>query len=233
MELTILVIISIIQSIIGVGVLLFGTPIFLLLGYSFFETLVLLLPISIIISVMTVFQNRNVDIDKTSLFLLLSSIVIGTYFAVEKIQNISLLIISIILLATFIFNLFSLNQKNSFYKNKNFSFSFIGLLHGVSNQGGALLLWFFSNTYDDKSSIRSNVALAYGLMASFQLITLIFIDFTKIINIINFGNIIIPLISFLVGSIIFKSFSADLFKKLVNIFIGIFGILLLYKFLIS
>jgi len=38
------------QSLFGVGLLLFGTPVFLLLGNNFESTLTLILPVSIIIS---------------------------------------------------------------------------------------------------------------------------------------------------------------------------------------
>ena len=41
---------SIVQSLIGVGILLFGTPILLLFGFHYFEVLNVLLPISIIIN---------------------------------------------------------------------------------------------------------------------------------------------------------------------------------------
>jgi uncharacterized membrane protein YfcA len=41
---------SVIQSVFGVGVLLFGTPLLLLLGYEFVDALGVLLPVSIAIS---------------------------------------------------------------------------------------------------------------------------------------------------------------------------------------
>ena len=41
-----------IQSIFGTGVLLFGTPLFLIMGYSFHFTLTILLPTSILISLL-------------------------------------------------------------------------------------------------------------------------------------------------------------------------------------
>ena len=61
MELSYLVFIvalfSIIQSIFGVGLLLFGTPTLLLIGYSYSETLWVLLPCSIVISLIQTFDN--------------------------------------------------------------------------------------------------------------------------------------------------------------------------------
>ncbi len=234
MELFILIIISIIQSVIGVGVLLFGTPIFLLIGYSFFETLVLLLPISIIISLLTIIQNRDINFDIKSLIFLVFFIILGTYFAVEKIQSISILIISITLLITFIFNLFSPHIiSQNFANNKNIILSFIGLLHGITNQGGALLLWFFSNSLKNKILIRSNVAFTYGIMATFQAITLVTIDFRGTFELMKLNNVLIPIISFFLGSYLFRNIRGNEFKKVVNIFIGIFGILLFYKFIFS
>ena len=46
----IVIILSIIQSIFGVGILLFGTPTLIYLDYSFINTLNILLPCSLLIS---------------------------------------------------------------------------------------------------------------------------------------------------------------------------------------
>ena len=50
---------SLIQSIFGVGLLLLGTPTFLLLGYNYFEVLNILLPYSILISVLQIIFNKG------------------------------------------------------------------------------------------------------------------------------------------------------------------------------
>ncbi len=232
MTLAILVVISVVQSIFGVGVLLFGTPIFLLLGYTFFETLVFLLPVSIVISTMTLLQNSKIETERKSYFVLVISIIAGTYFAIEKIQDWMVLIIALILIMTCIANFVNSEKiNNRFMGNKRLAFSFIGLIHGTTNQGGALLLWFFNGQYNDKAYVRSNIAVAYGIMACFQLITLLLIDFGAVINIFNWKNLAIPIVSFLIGSYIFKSVSAESYRTLSNIFIGIFGACLLYKYI--
>ena len=41
----IVIITSVIQSLVGIGVLLFGTPLMLILGFNYFELLNILLPI--------------------------------------------------------------------------------------------------------------------------------------------------------------------------------------------
>ena len=48
---------TVIQSLFGVGILLFGTPLLLLLGYDFSYTLSVLLPISIAINMLQVVKH--------------------------------------------------------------------------------------------------------------------------------------------------------------------------------
>ncbi len=47
---------SVMQSLFGVGVLLFGTPLLLLAGYPFLQSLLILLPISISINVLQILE---------------------------------------------------------------------------------------------------------------------------------------------------------------------------------
>ncbi|WP_367155723.1 hypothetical protein [Methylomonas sp. HYX-M1] len=54
---------AIVQSIFGAGVLLFGTPILLLLGYDFVDALVVLLPISLVINGLQIAKHHaNIDV---------------------------------------------------------------------------------------------------------------------------------------------------------------------------
>ena len=58
----IVVVTSFIQSIFGVGVLLFGTPLLLLRGYSFIDAVVILLPISLAINLIQIAKDyRGAD----------------------------------------------------------------------------------------------------------------------------------------------------------------------------
>ena len=58
-EISILFSLVIFQSLFGVGLLLFGTPIFLLLGNNFESTLILILPVSITISLLQLVYHKN------------------------------------------------------------------------------------------------------------------------------------------------------------------------------
>ncbi|MBU1344056.1 MAG: hypothetical protein KKD66_20775 [Proteobacteria bacterium] len=56
---------SLIQSVFGVGVLLFGTPILLALGYDFIKAITVLLPISLTINMFQIIKDyKKIDIYK-------------------------------------------------------------------------------------------------------------------------------------------------------------------------
>ena len=59
LDFIIIFILSIFQSVFGVGLLLFGTPVFLMLDYDFISTLVTILPVSIIISFLQIMHKKN------------------------------------------------------------------------------------------------------------------------------------------------------------------------------
>ena len=59
LDFIIIFILSIFQSVFGVGLLLFGTPVFLMLDYDFISTLVTILPVSIIISFFQIMHKKN------------------------------------------------------------------------------------------------------------------------------------------------------------------------------
>ena len=61
LEISIITILIIVQSIFGVGLLLFGTPSFLLLGYDFANTINILMPVSILISLIQFFRSKIKD----------------------------------------------------------------------------------------------------------------------------------------------------------------------------
>ena len=60
-ELIVIIFLIIIQSIFGVGLLLFGTPSFLILGYDFASTINILMPVSITISVLQFLKSKISD----------------------------------------------------------------------------------------------------------------------------------------------------------------------------
>ena len=107
----ILTIFSFIQSIFGVGLLLFGTPSLLLIGYEYHEILNILLPASITISFLQVVKSRE-NIDKSKkvfIFYCLPILIIFTFIVLIFKNSINFkLIISLFLIFS---SLCALNQK--------------------------------------------------------------------------------------------------------------------------
>ena len=58
-EFIIVSVLALFQSVFGVGLLLFGTPTFLFIGYDFESTLVLLLPVSIAVSFLQIINQKS------------------------------------------------------------------------------------------------------------------------------------------------------------------------------
>ena len=63
LELLLIFILIVIQSIFGVGLLLFGTPTFLLIGYDFANTINILMPVSISVSMLQFFRSEVKDLN--------------------------------------------------------------------------------------------------------------------------------------------------------------------------
>ena len=57
--LLVIIVTAMIQSLFGVGVLLFGTPLLLLGGYNFVNALTVLLPISLVINLFQIIKGKK------------------------------------------------------------------------------------------------------------------------------------------------------------------------------
>ena len=86
-EITIISVLSVFQSVFGVGLLIIGTPIFLQLGYDFYSVLNILLPFSIIISFLQFVtdKSKNLDFKKNFLtiavpFLIISLLMLKSFY---------------------------------------------------------------------------------------------------------------------------------------------------------
>jgi uncharacterized protein len=172
--LIVILLFSTIQSIFGVGLLLFGTPTFLLLGYSYSETLWLLLPCSVTISLLQVISEYNlVNAKKRVFYLVIPTSVLGLAFVIIYANNINitrivgvfLLLIGVVRLSSKLQALLGLMVK----KHIQMYYIMIGIVHGVSNMGGGPLSILMSTIYSKKEFIRANVAFVYLILAIFQL----------------------------------------------------------------
>ena len=91
----IIIIFSVIQSLFGMGLLVFGTPTLMLSGFSYSETLSYLLPSSLVISISQLYGQKDLFNIHTKRFLLFSIaplivtlfIVLNNNLDIEKYKN--------------------------------------------------------------------------------------------------------------------------------------------------
>ncbi len=233
LEISIIFFLVAFQSLFGVGLLLFGTPIFLLLGNNFESTLALILPVSIIISLLQIIYHRKLGNNHIIEFntyclpflaiFLFMSIYFGNFVNIKLYVSVLLIISSIILL-----------NKNRIFKvtksllsYRKFILITIGCIHGATNMGGAFLS-IFSSLVNNKNRLQTRNYIAYGyfVMGSVQYLTVLFfatvnVDFSKLYY------TIFPLIIFYPLQKLFSKMNDNFFIIIINYAALSFGIIAL------
>ena len=225
---------SIVQSIFGVGLLLFGTPTLLLLGYSYSETLWLLLPCSVAISFIQVVGGyKLIEAKRRAVYLIIPTLVLGLVFVIiyanginmTRIVGVLLLLIGVIRFSSKLQVLLSSMVK----KHIQMYYIIIGVVHGVSNMGGGPLSILMSTIYSKKEIIRANVAFIYLILAIFQLVVLSIISSTSLKSEVMW-LLPISLVSYIFTSKFISSKVND--KKytfILNVMVLIYGVLAVIK----
>lgn len=168
-----------IQSIFGVGVLLFGTPILLLLGYDFINALSILLPISIAINSLQIikhYQFIDTSFYKKVLIYSIPLVVLFLLFVSTVNLNIGFLVGGFLILVAL--KSFSPKVQQALEKMVKYEKSYLavmGLVHGLTNLGGSLLTAIVHSKNYEKNTTRVTIAICYATFAVFQLVTLFFI----------------------------------------------------------
>jgi uncharacterized protein len=226
---------SIIQSIFGTGVLLFGTPLMLIFGYDFQYSLSILLPTSVLINLLQL-KNKYLDIDlkfykKLGLYSI-PIIVICLYLVSLKIININFFIGFFLILLSLKDYSQPLNKIiNSIVKYEKLFLIFTGFIHGLTNLGGALLTAIVYSKNLTKKRTRATIAISYLTFAVFQIITLIFfIEYSGVFKISNSIYWVLGFINFfIVEKFIFIKIDERMYNKFFTVFIFIIGCLLILK----
>lgn len=229
-----------IQTIVGVGVLVLGTPVMLLMGHSLPVSIETLLPISILTSFINIlyfkiynkknFLNLKDDTKKFFFYLCIPSIFIGTFLLknFHKLINFKI-VVALVILLTLIVKLFSKNNIIIFSKmKKKFFLMIIGLIHGLTNSGGTLLtIFLLSLNKNLKKDTRQEITFFYLFLASFQfLIFLIFFEINISINLlINYIGIVF--LGVILGNIIEKKVGKSQFTILIDVLALISAIFLI------
>ncbi|MBF0443010.1 MAG: sulfite exporter TauE/SafE family protein [Oligoflexales bacterium] len=167
---------SFIQSMFGVGVLLFGTPILLFLGYPFVDILKILLPVSLSINAMQVGLNlKKIDLKlyKDVLIYSVPFVVVSLFFVSKLSINMSLPV-GILMLVVAISNISERLEKRiaSLIRYDKAYMAVMGIIHGLTNLGGSLLTAMIHLKNYPKEVKRTTIAACYATFAFSQIMTL-------------------------------------------------------------
>ena len=179
--LAIVAVLSVVQSIFGMGVLIFGTPTLLLLGYDLITAIGILVPASFTISLLQVATAglSRVPVSRNLYWLCLPGIGIGLWV----IQGGSLgswlnYLIGATLLTSACLRLWGgphIWLSNALKKHSIAYHLLMGLIHGLTNLGGALLAVLATSLHQEKSSIRYTVAHYYMSFGAIQILLIAFL----------------------------------------------------------
>ena len=224
---------AIVQSIFGTGVLLFGTPLLLILGYNFQYALIILLPTSILISFFQLKNNLNkIDIQFYKKLFLFSIPPIILFFYLTNLNSIRInIFVGIFLVVVAIKeNILSINRMiKLLIKYESLYLMIMGMIHGITNLGGALLSAIVFSKNLSKDSKRTTIAICYLTFALFQIITLIIaFNDNSFLNIFNFVYWILgPVIFFIVEKYLYFRIDGGKYIKYSNFFLFILGLMLI------
>lgn len=172
---------AIVQSLFGVGLLVFGTPTLLLLGYSFDTALATLLPASIAVSGLQIANGKKPSAVFVRQFALWCIVPLAAVLAMVlgfKIHvSVNFVVAAVLALFAGLRLSPALASKASvaIARYPRIGLVLMGTVHGLSNLGGAILTVFATARESDKQARRDLVAFCYVCFAAVQLAVLAFL----------------------------------------------------------
>ena len=233
LENLILLVLIIIQSIFGVGLLLLGTPTFLLLGYDFSTTLNFLLPSSIVISYLQ-FTSLKIPSKKIIFEYNIFCLPFLVFFLLlalnfKEILNFKFYVAIILIMSSLLAlnkNTFPSLRKN-ILKYKKLILIFIGSVHGLTNMGGGFLTIFSSLINNsDKRLTRYFISYGYLIMGLLQYFILVLLEY-KDLSFSKIYYIFLVFIVYFPSQRIFKKVNDLLFSKIISIIALFYGIIII------
>ncbi len=224
---------STVQSLFGVGLLVFGTPTLLLLGYSFEQTIAALLLPSLVISLMQVLngKDRLGQLRKSIILYAVPFIVVGLALVLSKVFVIDIKFfvgVALVFTAVTRYNK-RVQQALAVFlqKHTKFYLMFTGFVHGLSNMGGGFLTILATTICSDKESTRANIAFGYMLFALSQIIVLLLLHH-EAFGFHCLGLAALALLTYrTVGSILYVKSSQSVYQHLITMFMAAYGIVLI------
>lgn len=229
-------ILSVIQSFFGMGVLVFGTPTLLLMGYDFITTLGYLLPASFVISLLQVLTtgSKRVSISRYLYLLCLPGIGIGLWLTdASSLASWTNKLVGGTLLLSALVRIRSPSQRLTvalFDRHLAIYHLVMGVTHGLTNLGGALLALLASDRNKEKDAIRYTIAHYYLAFSSIQMLLLATTMGRYNILIGNLSTCLVAAIVYLfVGNRIFNSSNNQYYNSALSLFIAAYGVAILFR----
>lgn len=214
------------QSTIGVGVLVLGTPFLLILNYDMLQIFLILLPISILTSfinlILIMLKNKKIQFIKKKeiikfFSICIPSILIGMIMLkyLQTILNFKFLVSIVIIFSTL---LVSLKKKIKFKINffRTSILSTIGIIHGLTNSGGTLMSLALSNN-SEKDFARYSITYFYLILAFFQYLITIIIFHNYYFFFIDLKILTLVFVGVCFGNLFNHFLNDNIYKLIVNL----------------
>ena len=229
-------IIIIFQSIIGVGVLVLGTPFLLILKIDIVEIFFILLPISIITSLLNLFiiKFSNKSLDRSTykelkkFFIICIPSIFAGLIILKLFNNYLNFKLLVALVIFFSIALIILKDKIKFRINffRISILSVVGIIHGLTNSGGTLMSLALS-VNNKKSYARLNTTFFYFVLATFQYLLTIIIFYDKFTFTNNYTIFVVLIIGVTLGNLINQYLETKIYKLMVNTLAAISALILI------
>lgn len=222
-----ILILSIVQSLFGVGLLLFGTPLLLLMGLEYTEALLYLLPASAALSWSQVRDMRHEKLSggyrKYFFLICLPMLVTGMLLATRLDLKFEIRVfVTVMLIIAFIVRT-SVKTREKLQglmkKHLMTALGSMGIIHGLSNMGGSILTPLVSSLYQDKKKVLAGISFDYAFMATLQIMILLFVNGEEFKAKYLIGSAISLIVRYAIGKKVFAFTSEESYQKLLNGFI--------------
>lgn len=230
------VLLATVQSVFGVGLLVFGTPLLLLAGFPFPVILAYLLPCSLTISTLQVLTSGGFTLEpirRQFLIFTAPAVVLATVVAVffgspEQIG----VAVGVMLLVTALLRLMPLGHtaiSQFVTRYRPGLLVGLGVVHGLSNLGGGILTAIVGSSVEGKVSIRRHIAFCYGLMASLQLVVVL-VERPPVSPALWVTlPVVAATVYLVVGQWLFLKAGAAVYQHALTVLLGAFGTLLVTR----
>ncbi len=225
---------AIVQSVFGMGLLVFGTPTLLLMNYPFSDVLSILLPPSLTISFIQVLRQgkQQREFAVSILKYCLPMIIIALSWTIYSNQKLNLhYIIAVILIFAALsrFSPYVSTLLSQFIENNSRKYLVaMGLVHGMTNMGGSLLSAYAVTRYQFKDEVLGCIATAYLIFGLVQLGTLQYANALNV-NLTTFLSCLVAgLVFILVGSRLYNCLNEKFYQKVFTLFMLVYAGLLIF-----